>query len=331
MNTAHWKKFSVMALRYLLLAGILFFAIHYTVKNYDRFASHARFTALNISLLLGLNVLTLVVESVRFRLMIRKVGYDLGAVRSFFMFGLSQAINHIVPKAGTFSTGYYLSRKYGVRLHSYITFILTYIVFFILASGILGIITYLIFYLLGYTHDKMIPVFFALLIIFCAVFIGAANITLNLKRFPRIIALFLHSLREIFSDHRLVATLVTVEIVYYLLCSLRFMIALSMFSGSVNLLESVVILTVGNFFRIVTFMPGGLGIAEIASAWTAGMLGKEVGLSGLSAGLDRLVYFILIMIVGSIGFLSLSGRSEFHKPPEMDDKNSLLSVMNEEE
>jgi uncharacterized protein (TIRG00374 family) len=331
MKTGHAKKILFMILRYLILAGIIVFAVHYGVKNYDRFASKARFTRLNISLIIGLNVLTIMVETVRFRVMVRKVGYDLGLIRSWFLCGLSQAVNHIVTKAGTFSTGYYLSKKYGIRFHSYVTFVLTYIVFFVFASGILGLVIAVIFRFLGHTIDSMIPAFYVILIVSCLVFIGVANLNINHKRFPRIISLFLHSLKDIYSDHKLIATLVVIDIVYYLLCSLRFMVAVSMFSSSVNLMESVVILTVGNFFRIASFMPGGLGIAEVASAWTAGMLGKEIGLSGLSAGLDRLVYFILIMILGSIGFLTLSGRSEFHKPPELEDEDSLLSVMEKEE
>ena len=92
------------------------------------------------------------------------------------------------------------------------------------------------------------------------------------------------------------------------------MTAVAMFSGKITLLESVVVLAVGNFLRVVSIVPGGLGVAEIASGWTAGILGTDAGISGLSAGLDRLFYVGIVMLFGGIGFLTLSGRSEFHKP-----------------
>ena len=103
------------------------------------------------------------------------------------------------------------------------------------------------------------------------------------------------------------------------------MTAVSMFSGDVRFLDSVVVVTVGNFLRLASIVPGGIGVAEVASGWTAGLLGKDAGLSGLSAGLDRVVYVVLIMIFGAIGFFTLSGRSEFHKPSEQDKENDLIN------
>ena len=310
------KKGTITALRYAVLAAILLFSGWYISNNYERFASGANFNRVNISLLIGLNLLTIVCESVRLKFQVRKLGYNLGLSHSWHILTVIQALNHMILKAGTFSGGYYMSKRYNISFHAYCAFIITYVVIMVLASGIFGFFVSLGFMVAGFDVEVLLPVFFGFVILSSASFIGIASVHIPLKWFPKILRRFIISWKEIYSDYRLIVVMIIVEIFYYLSCSLRFLTAVSMFSGNVTFLEGVTVVTIGNFLRVASIVPGGLGIAEVASGWTAGILGADAGLSGLSAGLDRLVYFMLVMIFGGIGFLTLSGRSEFHKPPE---------------
>ncbi|MBN1290964.1 MAG: flippase-like domain-containing protein [Candidatus Latescibacteria bacterium] len=321
------KKIIYGILRYLVLAVILGYGGWYAVLNYERFTTQAHFTCINITILIIFNVLTILCESVRFRIQIRWLGHDVGMVRSWYLFGSLQALNHLILKAGTFSTGYYLSRRYNISFHSYVAFMMTYIIVFVLASGLLGILISIIFMLAGITVNILIPAFFSAIVLFALGFIGAAKIKISLKRFPKIISVFLRSITEIYTDYKLIGSLVLVEMLYYLLCTARFMTAVTMFGSHINLLDGIVVTTVGNFLRVASIMPGGLGIAEFASGWTANILGHEFGLSGLSAGLDRLVYVVLIIVVGCIGFFTMSGRKEFHQPTELKEDRSMSHAM----
>ena len=321
------KKITYGILRYLLLAVILGYGGWYAVLNYERFASQAHFTCINITILVIFNILTILCESVRFRIQTRWLGQDVGMVRSLYLFGLLQSVNHLILKAGTFSTGYYLSRRYNISFHTYIAFMMTYIIIFVLASGLLGIFVSIGFMLLGSNVNILIPAFFAAIIAGAAGFIAAAKIKISFHRFPKVISVFLQSITEIYTDYKLIGSLVLVEMLYYLLCTARFMTAITMFGSKMNLLDGIVVITVGNFLRVASIMPGGLGIAEFASGWTAKILGHEFGLSGLSAGLDRLVYVVLIVIVGCTGFFTLSGRKEFHQPTELKEDRSMRHAM----
>ena len=306
----------------MIVAGIFIFGLWYISVNYDRFASGVRFNSVNISLLIGLNILTVMCESFRLRLMIRKLGYPLSFLDSWHIFSVLQAVNHMVLKAGTFSAGYYMSRKYHISFHAYIAFVVPYIVIITLASGVFGLLVSAGFAAAGFTVEALLPAFFLLVIFICACFVAIASLRIPIKLLPRLLKRVISCWREIYSDYHLVVTLTAVEMFYFLFCSLRFMVAVSMFSGNVNFLDSTVVVTIGNFLRGATIVPGGLGIAEVASGWTAALRGADAGLSGLAAGLDRLVYVIVIMLFGGVGFLTLSGRSEFHKPPE---QNNILS------
>jgi uncharacterized membrane protein YbhN (UPF0104 family) len=310
------EKKLVAVLRYVFLFSILGFGGWYIASHYDRFAGRAHFTFLNVSLLLLLNIGTLFCESTRLRIQIKKIGHDLGYTGAWHMFTLMQAVNHIVLKAGTFSGGYYLSRRFKISFNSYIAFLVSYITVMVFSSGILGLLVSGLYSVLGYSVNVKIPLFFSLIIISTAILILSARIPLPFKRLPKVIANFFRSLNFIYSDYRMLSLLVTVELFYYLFTAFRFMVALSMFSAHTGLLGGIVVVTIGNFLRVATIIPGGIGIAEVASGWTAGILGNDAIISGLSAGLDRLMYVLLVMIAGGIGFLTLSNRREFHTPPE---------------
>lgn len=301
-------------LRYLLVFAILAFGGWYIRAHFAEIAETARFTPANVCALVFLNLLTILVESARLRLQIRKLGTDLGQRMSWHMMTLMQAVNHVVLKAGTFSGGWFLSRRYGISFASYFAFLVTYVFVMALASGVFGFLLSILFVLFGKTVPPIIPLFFLAVIFASAGIIAIARLRPPfLHVFPEKIVRVFDSMRYIYSDFPLLLLLMGVETLYYALCALRFMVALTMFSGRVNLLDGVVVVTIGNFLRVASIVPGGLGIAEIASAWTAGALGGNPGLAGLAAGIDRAVYVALVMVFGSIGFMAVSGeRSFFH-------------------
>ena len=232
------------------------------------------------------------------------------------MFTLMQAVNHMILKAGTFSGGYYLYKRFNISFNAYIAFLVSYIVVMVFSSGVLGLFVSILYILLGYSVNPLIPLFFILIIISTAVLILCTRIRLPFKKLPKFVDDFFSSLKFIYSDYRMLSLLITVELFYYLFTALRFMVTVSMFSSHAGLLGGIVVVTIGNFLRVATIIPGGMGIAEVASGWTAGILGNDAGVSGLSAGLDRLMYVLIVMITGGIGFLTLTNRKEFKKPPE---------------
>ncbi len=306
----------VTVLRFGLLLAILAFGGWYIATHFDRIAGNARFTPVNVLLLILLNVCTIFIESTRLRLQVRKLGCNIGPTVSWHLIALIQAVNHIVLKAGTFSGGWYLSRRYGISFTAYVALVVTYIVVLVLGSGVLGLAVSFLFLALGQDIPLFVPAFFFGLTLISVAVLTLARVRLPLHRFPKITVRFLESVRFIYSDYRLLVALVGVEMLYYLASALRFMTALSMFSGQAGLMDGVTVVTVGNFMRIASIVPGGLGIAELASGWAAGILGADAGLAGLSAGLDRLTYVLLVMLFGGVGFLAVSGgKSFFHPSP----------------
>ena len=312
------KKTIIALLRYSILAGMLLFGGWYISTHFEQFSGSARFTPGAVALLAFLNLCTILLESTRLRLMIRKLGHDLGLTASWNMMSLIQAVNHVVLKAGTFSGGYYLSRKYGISFNAYIAFVMTYVVVMVLASGILGLTVSVGFLISGAPVNPYIPLFFSLIIASAAGCLAAARIRLAFSWLPDFLLRFFEAIRFIYTDYRMLLLLLGIESLYYTVTALRFMTAVSLFSGHSDFLSAVVVVTVGNFLRIATIIPGGIGIAELASGWTAGLMGSSAAISGLSAGLDRLVYIALVMIFGGIGFLVISNRGEFRRPDERE-------------
>lgn len=309
----------VPILRYMIPAAIIAFGVWYISTHYDLSALQASFTPKGLTILAALNLFTILCESIRLRLMIRKLGAaDTGLVEAWNLMTLFQAINLVILKAGTLSGGYYLSKRRGIAFTSYLAFVVTYVVVIVLASGVLGLTISGVYALTGLNVNPMVPLFFLGAAVVSSGTILAARFRLPVGRLPESLRRFFESIRIIYSDTGLLLLMTGLECLFHLAAALRFMTAVGMLSGHVGLLESALVMTVGNFLKIATVVPGGLGIAEVASAWVAGFLGGDAGISGLSAAMDRIVYVVLVFVFGGIGFLSLSNRGDFHAPAETD-------------
>jgi len=316
MSSKDTKKILIAVLRYSMLLAILAFGGWYVMNNYDRFVGRIHLTAFNLSALVFLCVLTILLETLRLRLQVKKLGHVMSVPTAWHVFTVMQAVNHLVVKAGTFSAGYYLSKRFKISFHAYCAFVMTYVVIMVLSSGLIGLLALLLSSIFGAGLNTALLLFFSAVIAMCVGFIALASIKMPLPKLPGILVTLLDAWREIYSDYRMIASLLGVEMLYFAVCSLRFYLSVRMLSVDVSYLDAVTVVTVGNFLRVASIIPGGLGIAELASGWTSAILGGDAGISGLAAGFDRLIYVIFIMLFGGVGFLTLSGRSEFHRPEE---------------
>ncbi len=309
----------VPILRYMVPAAIIAFGVWYLSGHYDLNSLRSSFTPKGLAILAALNFFTILCESIRLRLMIRKLGAkDVGILEAWHLMTLVQALNLVVLKAGTLSGGYYLSKRHGIAFSSYLAFVVTYVVVIVLASGVLGLIISGIYALAGMRVNPLVPLLFLGAAAVSAGTILATRFRLPVDRFPDTLRRFFESIRVIYSDTGLLVLMTGLECLFHLAAALRFMTAVGMLSGHIGVLDSMLVMTVGNFLKIATVVPGGLGIAEVASAWTAGLLGGDAGISGLSAGMDRIVYVVLVFVFGGISFFSLSNRGDFRAPAETE-------------
>jgi uncharacterized membrane protein YbhN (UPF0104 family) len=302
-------------MRYIVLVAVLAGAGWYVVANYERLSAQAVITPGAVVLLVALNMVTVWFESLRFAIEVRKLGYRLSVGSGWKIFTVMQAVNHLAPKVGTFSGGYYVSRRYGVSFHDYVAIAIPYIFIQMLAAGTLGLVTVVGTILTGGISTPATTLLFVMLVSVPVIFFLLARSHIPLGRLPRLLQRFVTAIKEMYGDHGFVGRLVAVDLGYFLACTLRFMVASTMFSRAVSLLEGMTVLAVGNFLRVMSIVPGGLGIAEIASGWTVGLMGGDAFIAGVAAGFDRIVYVALIIVFGGVGFFTLSGRSEFHRPP----------------
>lgn len=244
-------------LRYGILTGILLFGGWYISTHFAQFSEKVQVTPGAVALLVFLNLCTILLESARLRIMIRKLGCDMGQAAAWNMMTLIQAVNHVILKAGTFSGGYYISRRYGISFNSYVAFVMTYVVVMVLASGVLGLAVTALFQLSGASVNPYLPLFFLLVIASAAGCLAAARIRLVFSWLPPVLLRFFEAIRFIYSDYRMLFLLLGIEVLYYAATALRFMVAFSMFSGHTDFLSAVAVVTVGNFLRIATIVPGG--------------------------------------------------------------------------
>ncbi len=168
---------------------------------------------------------------------------------------LVQALNLVVLKAGTLSGGYYLSKRHGIAFSSYLAFVVTYVVVIVLASGVLGLIISGIYALAGMRVNPLVPLLFLGAAAVSAGTILATRFRLPVDRFPDTLRRFFESIRVIYSDTGLLVLMTGLECLFHLAAALRFMTAVGMLSGHIGVLDSMLVMTVGNFLKIATVVP----------------------------------------------------------------------------
>jgi len=96
----------------------------------------------------------------------------------------------------------------------------------------------------------------------------------------------------------LLIKLIIVQVLSILVVAGRFLIAYSIFSQSIEYIECVMFSSATILTRLVSIVPGGIGVREGIVATLGSFLGLDPAISFIAVGFERLVATIIILILG---------------------------------
>jgi uncharacterized protein (TIRG00374 family) len=107
----------------------------------------------------------------------------------------------------------------------------------------------------------------------------------------------------------LVGSMAGFQVLTTLLLAGRFWIAFRALSQDVTYAQCLLFSSATVLTRLVTIMPGGLGVREGIVAGVASVLGFDAGISAVAVGLDRLVATAVIVALGTVYTYILSNKA----------------------
>lgn len=235
--------------------------------------------------------------------------YDL-QLRPKEWFGLSVVNtfgNFVLPfRGGTLSIAVYLKQKYQLSYSEFVGALsATYIIVFWVNSFI-GLVSLVALYLFYGQFSWL--VFAALLVAVCffsGLIIFAPEIPPTRNPFFEKFAKAINSWRQLRARPKILFITAAIAIVNVLLMTLISYYEFLMFGAEVPPLKLLVVAICGTYSIFLAFTPAGIGVREALAAFSGLLLGLSIPLVILASVVDRLVNFVLSLVLGCYYYVLL--------------------------
>lgn len=290
--------------KYQKLPIILVFIIlcifgYYIYINFDLIIQLFDFSINVIIKLILMSGLSILLNGVANYLLYRQLGIPLSFINSFGLATINTLANYLPFSGGLIAKGVYLKERYNLAYTKYISATGALYLLFISTNGLIGLISLVI--ILITTGDKPPLVIFMGygLMFLCVGFLWFPFINkLVPDRWINTVKRIndgWHILRE---NKLLVIQLAIVQILSVQIMAIRFSLGYALFNQDVPMLSAMLFSSATILTRLVSFVPGGIGVREAIVAFIGLNFGIDLTVSAVAIGFDRLISAVLVLILG---------------------------------
>lgn len=207
--------------------------------------------------------------------------------------------NQLPFAGGMVAKGMYLKQKYGLEYTRYFSATIALYNCFVAVNGIVGlaVLAYWRFWRNSHVPIILLLAFggMAATVAFLFMRINAAFLPLRWRdKFTQL----LEGWQVLSRNPLLIGQLLLVQLFLTFLFAWRFWIAFRVLSQDIAYSQCVLFASATVLTRLVSIMPGGLGVREGIVAGLAAIGGYDPGVSMVAVGIDRLIETIIVMTAG---------------------------------
>lgn len=293
----------------LSAAAVLVFAT-YLWRNIDRYRELFDFTFVTVASLAGLALCFSVLNGSTNYVFYRALGVFLGFNESVGLAAVNTLANQLPFSAGLVTKGVYLKRRHQLAYTEFFSSTMALYVCFVGVNGAIGLAIVMAGAL---SVGVDIPPPLALGFFAMAASVVILWVPIDAISLPGAVGRRLTQLAEGWSvlsqNASLVGVMAGLQLMGTLLFALRLWIAFHALSQDVSYTQCLLFSSATVLTRLVSIMPGGLGVREGIVAGVAALLGFDPGISAIAVGLDRLVATSVIVVMGTVYTYVLSKKA----------------------
>jgi uncharacterized membrane protein YbhN (UPF0104 family) len=281
-----------------IIAALTIVAI-YIVQNLEQLSGLFQVSLSTLLIMSLLSLLSSVGNGMINYFLYQKMGIPISFKNSFGLATINTLANHLPFSGGLIAKGVYLKKRFGLGYARYLSATGALFICFIATNGALGLVT------LGIMSVFMGIEIPGLLIAGFGVMVSSILLLwfpIRPRFFPEAWREHIEKIEEgwqIFQRERgLIIKLIFVQVLSILVVAARFLIAYSIFSQSIDYIECVMFSSATILTRLVSIVPGGIGVREGIVAALGSFLGLDPGISFVAVGFERLVATLIILILG---------------------------------
>lgn len=292
LKTALPHIFSIVAL--LVFIGYLYL-------NADRYQQLLDLSAGSLLLLFGLALIIVFINGLINLFLYRGLGVPLTLNEGVGLAAVNTLANQLPFAGGLIAKGVYLKRRYELTYTRFLSATLALYVCFVTANGIVGMVV------LGYwalVDDVIVPSLLFLGFLGMTISVFLLWLPIEVRTIPgkwgRRLAQLLQGWQILSQNRLLLAQLIGLQLLMTLIIAGRFWIAFHILSQDVTLAQCILFAAATILTRLVSIMPGGLGVREAIVAGVASALGFDADVSVVAVSIDRLIATMVIIALGTV-------------------------------
>lgn len=285
----------------LFIFAILFVA--YFLNNHDDFLTLKDVTLIDVLIVVAIQISILIVNAIMLLSLCRLSNVNLPFLETMAITIKSSAINFFAFMQG--GIGYraiYLKKRHNLSIKQFLvlyganTLIIFAVSSFVALAGI-GIRLWQ-----GRPVDIVAIILFSSIAIFMVILFLFSK-SINLQSNNRLITKLNQALsgwRLLANNYPTLAVIFSLALAQSLLMSLLFYVQLRAVDFSPSLSGTLIYSGLANISILFSFTPGSIGLREALLIFAQNSLGVDTSAIILSSALDRLVYFLLLILLGII-------------------------------
>jgi uncharacterized membrane protein YbhN (UPF0104 family) len=302
------------------LAAIIGFA-YYIYINIDKYLELLRLSTTGVLLIFLIALSFPILNGIQNTMIYRGLGAEISYGEGIIVTAASTLVNQLPIPGGIVSKGIYLKRRFGLSYTLFASSVIALFLCFITVSGVLGLLILLYWYL---SSAEIVPA--SLLVGYSLMAFSFLLLFLPLGKVwvPESIRTHMKQAMEgwktLSQTPILLVKIVSLQSLLMVLLAGRYWLAFQMLSQDVSMEQVLLFSTASILTQLVSISPGGFGVRELIVGTVAGVLGFDVSVGVLAAGLDRLISTLVVFLAGWIS-LVLLGKQFTERVIDIDEND----------
>ncbi len=273
----------------------------FITRNVDRLGKLFQLSYDRLLLLALLALITSLINGWVNYLLYTYLGLNISFLSSYGLATVNTLANQLPLSGGLIAKGIYLKKKFDLPYTKYVSATIALFVVFLTTNGSIGLSLLNVYYWsAGTPAPLVINLGFLLMISSISLFWMPLRMDLFPEKWREYIRKMNEGWRVLKKNINLLIGLIAIQLLAILIMGLRFWLAFQFFAQDISFHLCVLYASATILTRLISVIPGGIGVREGIVAGMAAIFGFEAGVSVLAVGLDRLVSTILIAVLGTV-------------------------------
>lgn len=295
----------------IIWAAILVSLVYYLASHFDELKGIGRISFADILLIAALFLTNQYLNSMRLKMLFKKMGLKLGRLECFHLSNITTMANYLPLKGGTLASAVYFKNRHDISYFKFLNISIAGLVFQVFTIAAVSLLSILVYLRISGIFFYQLFYFFSFLLVGLVIFAALLGLVVG-KVKTRKIKDGIQELHLLLSDRALLLELFMINIGIIAIMAFRFAIAFKVLNYKASFMLSFLAGQMKSLAVLVNLSPSGLGLAELLAGVMSKMAGGNIAIGIYAASVDRGVSVVVLIVLSILSLVYLKKRHVFN-------------------